>query len=91
MKECSKSINGRMADPNFMNRYFSVDGIDIGGAPDPLFLYSELFPKVGEVRTWDWNDGDAMLMEGVEDETYDFVHSSHCLEHLEEPETGLKN
>ncbi|HAA91449.1 MAG TPA: SAM-dependent methyltransferase [Rhodospirillaceae bacterium] len=91
MKECSKAINRRMADPNFMNRYFSGDGIDIGGAPDPLFLYAELFPKVGEVRTWDLGDGDATYMEGVEDETYDFVHSSHCLEHLEEPETGLKN
>jgi SAM-dependent methyltransferase len=74
-----------------MNRFFSGDGIDIGGAPDPLFLYSELFPRVGEIRTWDWGDGDATLMEGVADESYDFVHSSHCLEHLAEPEEGLKN
>ena len=91
MKECSKSINRRMADPNFMNRYFYGDGIDIGGAPDPLFLYSELFPKLGEVRTWDIGDGDATLMEGVDENTYDFVHSSHCLEHLKNPEVGLKN
>ena len=27
MKECSKSINRRMADSNFMNRYFSGNGI----------------------------------------------------------------
>ena len=91
MKECSKSINRRMADSNFMNRYFSGNGIDIGGAPDPLFLYSELFPKISEVRTWDLGDGDATFMEGVENDTYDFVHSSHCLEHLKNPEAGLKN
>ena len=91
MKECSKSINRRISDPNFMNRYFAGDGIDIGGAPDPLFLYSELFPLVGEVRTWDLSDGDATFMEGVEDEAYEFVHSSHCLEHLEDPEEGLNN
>ena len=65
MKECSKSINRRMSDPNFMNRYFAGDGIDIGGAPDPLFLYSELFPRLREVRTWDLGDGDATFMESV--------------------------
>ena len=30
-------------------------------------------------------------MEGVEDESFDFVHSSHCLEHLVEPQEGLAN
>jgi SAM-dependent methyltransferase len=30
-------------------------------------------------------------MEGVPDEHFDFVHSSHCLEHLVDPAIGLKN
>lgn len=91
MKECSKSIARRQSDPNFLNRYFSGDGIDIGGAPDPLSLYRELFPRMGTVRIWDLADGDAELMEGVGDATFDFVHSSHCLEHLNDPVQGLEN
>src|SRR3546814_15547357 len=91
MKECSKSIARRLADPNFAGRYFIGKGIDIGGAPDPLFLYEELFPRMEEVRVWDVADGDGQLMEGVADESYDFVHSSHCLEHLRDPEEGLRN
>ena len=38
MKECSKSIMRRLAGSNFVNRNFRGDGIDIGGAPDPLAL-----------------------------------------------------
>ena len=91
MKECSKSIIRRQSDPNFLNRYFVGNGIDIGGAPDPLSLYREIFPRMGEVRIWDLPDGDAQLMAGVPDDSYAFVHSSHCLEHLRDPEEGLAN
>lgn len=91
MKECSKSIARRLHDPNFSNRFFVGDGIDIGGKPDPLVLYRELFPRMGAVRTWDWEDGDAQLLAGVPDASLDFVHSSHCLEHLVDPVAGLRS
>ncbi len=91
MKECSKSISRRLANPNFINRYFVGEGLDIGGKPDPLCLYRELFCQMGPVRTWDWEDGDAQYLKGVVDGHYDFVHSSHCLEHLIDPIEGLKN
>ena len=91
MKECSKSIPRRLAHPNFTNRYFVGDGLDIGGKPDPLVLYLELFSRMTSVRTWDWEDGDAQYLQSVADGTYDFVHSSHCLEHLRDPHEGLKN
>lgn len=91
MKECSKSIQRRLADSNFLRRYFSGDGLDIGGKPDPLLLYRELFPLMGSVRTWDWENGDAQFLEGVADNTLGFVHSSHCLEHLADPVEGLRN
>jgi len=91
MKECSKSISRRLADSNFSNRYFVGSGVDIGGKPDPLVLYREFFPRMESVKTWDWDDGDAQFLAGVADETYDFVHSSHCLEHLVEPREGLVN
>lgn len=91
MKECSKSIQRRLADANFLRSYFVGSGVDIGGKPDPLALYKSLFPLMTDIKTWDWEDGDAQFLEGVEDNTYDFVHSSHCLEHLRNPEEGLKN
>jgi SAM-dependent methyltransferase len=91
VKECTKSAVRRMADANFAVRYFVGNGIDIGGAPDPLTFLREFFPRMREVRVWDRADGDAQFMAGVADESFDFVHSSHCLEHLEDPAAGLKN
>ncbi len=91
MKECSKSIPRRLADSNFIRKYFVGKGLDIGGKPDPLMLYGELFPLMDSVKTWDWEDGDAQFMKGVEEDSYDFIHSSHCLEHLHDPAEGLKN
>ncbi len=90
MKECSKSIPRRLTDSNFTRRYFVGDGIDVGGKPDPLALYRELFCQMKSVRTWDREDGDAQVMSSVPDGHYDFVHSSHCLEHLPDPLAGLR-
>ena len=91
MKECSKSIMRRMHEPNFSNRYFVGHGLDVGGGPDPLGLYIELFPRMLGVKAWDKEDGDAQTLKGIEDEQFNFVHSSHCLEHIDNPAIGLKN
>jgi SAM-dependent methyltransferase len=91
MKECSKSIHRRLADTKFATRYFVGRGLDIGGKPDPLALYLELFPQATSVRTWDWEDGDAQFLASEPDQSYDFIHSSHCLEHLVDPREGLAN
>lgn len=91
MKECSKSMVRRLSDSNFIRKYFVGRGVDIGGLPDPLALYAEFFPGISEVRTWDISDGDAQFMDGVDTESLDFVHSSHCLEHLSVPQQGLTN
>jgi SAM-dependent methyltransferase len=91
MKECSKSILRRLADPNFINRYFVGSGLDVGGKPDPLVLYRELFCQMGSVRTWDREDGDAQFLDGLIEAEFDFVHGSHCLEHLNDAKEGLHN
>ncbi len=91
MKECSKAISRRLHDPNFARLFFSGHGLDIGGKPDPLSLYQELFPLISDVRVWDIEDGDAEHLEGVADASFDFVHSSHCLEHLKDVRRGLEN
>jgi len=91
MRECSKALSRRLTDSNFINKYFSGDGIDIGGRPDPLSLYSHVLPRVRSIRIWDKEDGDASFLDSVQDNSFDFVHSSHCLEHLEDPYIGLFN
>ena len=91
MKECSKSVVRRLSDSRFVRKYFRGRGVDIGGKPDPLMLYMELFPLIESVKTWDLEDGDAQKMAGVADGTYDFVFSSHCLEHVYDPLEALKN
>jgi len=78
-------------DSAFTRFYFVGQGLDIGGKPDPLSLYQELFCRMDNIRTWDLEDGDAQDLAGVPDDHYDFVHSSHCLEHLHNPTEGLRN
>ena len=89
LKELSKSIVRRMSEPNFTRRWFVGAGLDIGGKPDPLSLYVEFFPLMTACRVWDWEDGDAQELAGVAEDSLDFVHSSHCLEHLRDPKAGL--
>ncbi len=50
-----------------------------------------VFARMQSVRTWDLEDGDAQLMAGVADASFDFVHSSHCLEHMRDPVEALRH
>jgi SAM-dependent methyltransferase len=81
----SRSLWRRSSDPRFLSRFFIGDGIDIGGDSDPLLAASEFFPLLKSVYTWGLEDGDALLMNGVPEKNFDFVFSSHCLEHLTDP------
>jgi len=89
--ETAKAVARRMHDARFSNRYYVGEGIDIGSGSDSLAHYGSLFGGCWSVRSWDKKDGDAALMEGVADNTYNFVNSSHCLEHLEDPDVALYN
>jgi ubiquinone/menaquinone biosynthesis C-methylase UbiE len=91
MNETSKALIRRLQDVRFANTYFKGDGIDIGAGPDPINKYSQQFPLMNTLKVWDIQDGDAQYMKGVEDNTYDFVHSSHCLEHLRDPYEAFEN
>lgn len=91
MKELSKSIHRRLRDPLFTTRAFRGRVLDVGGAPDPLSLYRSLFPLIDSVRVWDKEDGDAQYLLGLEADEFDCVHSSHCLEHLDDPAEALTN
>jgi SAM-dependent methyltransferase len=91
LRELSKSIARRQRDPNFITKYFVGNGLDVGGRPDPLSLYQEFFPLCTSVRIWDLEDGDAQYLEDLQEDTFDFLVSSHCLEHLNDPVMGLSN
>lgn len=75
----SLALARRLRDPRYANEWFVGHGIDIGCGPDPLDGYS--WPNC-TVRQWDLGQGDATTLPGIHPDTFDFVYSSHCLEHL---------
>lgn len=91
MHETSKSIFQRLKDSRYVTRYFVGDGIDIGAGSDSLGQYQEFFPLMKSCRAWDIDDGDAQFMPGVPDASYDFINSSHCLEHLHDASIAIDN
>ena len=60
--------------------------LDIGSGPDPIKL-----PPPSTVQGWDLPDGDATYLATLEDKSFDTIVSAHCLEHLHDPETALRN
>ncbi len=89
MKEASKSVVRRLTDVRFATRFFVGAGIDIGAGSDPVSLYAEQFPLMTALRVWDMPDGDAQKLATIANESLDFVHSSHCLEHMVDPMAAL--
>ena len=91
MFEQSKAAKRRFNDGNFHCKYFRGIGIDIGAGNDTLQNVSQSFPGIRRVRAWDIADGDAQYLETVKDGEYDFVHASHCLEHMVDWKIALEN
>ncbi|MEN4054237.1 methyltransferase domain-containing protein [Sulfurimonas sp. NWX79] len=58
----------------------SGDGIDIGCGLDPI---------MPTARAFDIDDGDANCITQYVDKQYDYVFSSHCLEHMHNPQEAL--
>jgi predicted SAM-dependent methyltransferase len=82
MHEASKAIK-RRGDLN--NKLFVGKGIDIGAGPDCISQHGF------DAYNWDLKDGDAQYLESVKDGEYNFVHSSHCLEHMMDPKIAIKH
>lgn len=82
MWEQSKSAKRRYYSGAFHHRYFVGHGIDVGGKPDPLSQYIGIFAKLLSVKIWDLEDGDAQYLATIADGQFDFLHASHCLEHV---------
>lgn len=93
----TKKAFDRRAALGWFDKYLVGSGIDIGCGPDMLASpHTHILNEVGQLtsftcRGWDMADGDAQGMPGVADETFDFVYSSHCLEHMRDPSEALSN
>lgn len=89
--ETSVSMQRRVLDSRFARRYFVGNGIDVGGGYDPLALFIEFFPLIKNVINYDAPQGDAQKLANVDDASFDFLFSSHCLEHMRDAEEALAN
>jgi tetratricopeptide (TPR) repeat protein len=89
--EITKQMLRRSNDQRFFTRWISGAGIDISTEHGSLSGLSSFFPLVESVRNWQPGDGDAMLMEGVADAAYDFVHASHRLAYVDDPLRALQH
>ena len=81
MNESAKSRTRRERE-GFFEKYMKGDGLDIGYGGDLV---------VPNARGWDLEDGDAQDLASIANESFDFVYSSHCLEHMRDPVVSLLN
>lgn len=72
----------RRIEEGFFNKYCKGKGLDIGYGGDLL---------ADNCTGWDFENGDAQYLKGIPDMEYDFVYSSHTLEHMKDLELSLKN
>ena len=66
----------------FFERYCNGRGLDVGYGGDLLTT---------DCRGWDFEHGDAQYLKGIGASEFDFVYSSHTLEHMSEPAIALRN
>ncbi len=79
--ESSKAYN-RRAGENFFEKFCSGKGLDIGFGGDLI---------KPDAQGFDFEHGDAHFLEGIENESFDYVYSSHTLEHMIDAQCALKN
>ncbi len=79
--ETSKAKNRRVKE-GFFDLYCQGRGLDIGFGGDLLSP---------NCQGWDIGSGDAQSLKGLPDTHFDFVYSSHCLEHVGDPRLALLN
>jgi len=79
MKEASKT--NRVRDTAFLAKYFAGSVLDIGSGPDPVVPHAQPFDR---------DHGDANeIARYLGGASFDTVHSSHCLEHMNDARHAL--
>jgi len=79
--ETFKAKNRRLRE-GFFDKYCIGQGLDIGFGGDLI---------LPNVQGWDFEHGDAQYLNGIPDNKYDYVYSSHTLEHVEDAAEMIKN
>jgi hypothetical protein len=79
--ETAKARARRLRE-GFFDKYCAGRGLDIGYGGDLLS---------GNCTGWDLEHGDAQLLDRIEQESFDFVYSSHTLEHVADASEALRN
>ena len=79
--ETSKARNRRIKE-GFFDIYCIGKGLDIGFGGDLITENADGF---------DFEHGDAQDLKSIADNAYDFVYSSHTIEHLPDPSMAIKN
>ncbi len=78
--ETAKARARRLRE-GFLEKYCGGRGLDIGYGGDLLS---------NNCVGWDLEHGDAQRLDGIDDESLDFVYSSHTLEHVADASTALR-
>lgn len=81
-------LNGYRKQKNY-DAFFTGKGIDIGCGGD--ILSEKVFENVVQIDPYDLAQGDANYCSNIGDNAYDFVYSSHCLEHMNDPYVTFNN
>lgn len=79
MKESSKARARRQRE-GYFDRFLVGEGIDIGCGDDPV---------TGDCLAWEKSQGDAQTLPQLKPRQFDWVYSSHCLEHLPNPRRAV--
>src|SRR5579859_570644 len=104
MESTKTVVIERRLKTDFYKKYCTGQGIDIGtssGIPKnvwwlPLDLTCDPYEQEGSPHAKSKFAkphlvGDATYLAGVKDESYDWVYSSHCLEHIQDDKTAVTN
>ena len=78
----TRKAHERRAKEGFFEKYCQGEGLDIGCGGDPL---------TATCSGWDVCHGDAQYLQGIADESFDFVYSSHCIEHMLDVRMAIKS
>ncbi len=78
----STKARPRRQREGFFSAYCNGRGLDVGYGGDLL---------TANCQGWDIENGDAQLLQGLKSASFDFVYSSHTLEHMVDPIAALQN
>ena len=77
------SLANSHREKEFFKKYLSGSVLDIGAGADPVVPNAQIF---------DLPQGDANhILDYLKPNTFDSVHSSHCLEHMHNPKKALRD